>query len=322
MILIMQSLNLEDCNKCKKNVAVFKRNYSGEILCKSCFTKSIEEKVKKTISKFSMVQYGEKVAVAVSGGKDSLTLLYILNKIFDGNSRDNLIAITADEGIDGYRDESLQIVKDFCLRLKIENRVLNFRELFGLDMDKAILLRNSPKISACSICGTFRRRAIDLLAESCGVDVVATAHNLDDHIQSFFINTFSGDIARIGWSYPEPIEYGLHGIKKIKPFIGLYEQEIIFYALHQEIPFQSEECPYMHESIRTEVRQFLNKLEDSHPGIKYNMYNSVLKVSEGLRNQRSVKRSTKCLVCERQSTSEICSVCQTLQILLKENVNS
>ena len=180
-----------------------------------------------------MVRHGENVAVAVSGGKDSLTLLYILKKIFDDNSRGKLMAITVDEGIDGYRDESLQIVKDFCSRLNIENRVLDFRELFGLDMDNAILLRNSPKISSCSICGTFRRRAIDLLSESCGVDVVATAHNLDDHIQSFFINTFSGDIARIGWSYPEAIEYGLHGIKKIKPFIGLYEQEIIFYALHQ-----------------------------------------------------------------------------------------
>ena len=102
-----------------------------------------------------MVRYGEKVAVAVSGGKDSLTLLYILNKIFDDNNRGKLMAITVDEGIDGYRDESLQIVKDFCSRLKIENRILNFRELFGVDMDNAILLRNSPKISSCSICGTF-----------------------------------------------------------------------------------------------------------------------------------------------------------------------
>jgi cytoplasmic tRNA 2-thiolation protein 1 len=314
-------LDLEGCNKCKKSVAVYKRSYSGEILCKSCFTKSIEEKVRKTISKFSMIQFGDKVAVAVSGGKDSLTLLHILNKIFNENIRDKLIAITVDEGIDGYRDESLQIVKDFCSRMKIENRVLTFGESFGMDMDKAILLRNSKKISSCSVCGTFRRRAIDMLAESCGVNVVATAHNLDDHIQSFFINTFSGDIARIGWSYPEPVEYGLHGIKKIKPFIGLYEQEIIFYALHHEIPFQSAECPYMHESIRTELRQFLNNLEDSHPGIKYNIYNSVLKVSDGLRNHRSVKRYTNCIVCERQSTSEICSVCHMQRILLKEKID-
>jgi cytoplasmic tRNA 2-thiolation protein 1 len=314
----MSSLNLEGCNKCKMNVAVYKRNYSGEVLCRSCFLNSIENKVKKTIGKFSMVKYGDKVAVAVSGGKDSLTLLYILHKVFDYNTRGKLIAITADEGIDGYRDESLQIVKEFCSRLKIENRTLSYRDLFGLDMDESIMLRDSTKISSCSICGTFRRRAIDLLAESCGVDVVATAHNLDDHVQSFLMNTFSGDIERIGWSFPEPVEYGLHGIKKIKPFIGLYEQEIIFYALHQEIPFQSAECPYMHESIRTEVRQFLNKLEESHPGIKYNMYNSVLKISEGLKNQTSVKRSAKCLVCERQSTSEICSVCKTLQILMKK----
>jgi cytoplasmic tRNA 2-thiolation protein 1 len=320
-MVITTQLNLPDCNKCKRNIAVYKRNYSGEILCKSCFTKSIEEKVRKTLSKFSMVQYGDRIAVAVSGGKDSLTLLYILNKILDGNARNRLTAITVDEGIEGYRDESLQIVKDFCSRLKIESRVLSFRESFGIGMDEALLLRSSQKISSCSICGTFRRRAIDMLSESCGVNVVATAHNLDDHIQSFFINTFSGDTARIGWSYPEPVEYGLHGIKKVKPFIGLYEQEIVFYALHHEIPFQSAECPYMHESIRTELRKFLNNLEDSHPGIKYNIYNSVLKVSEGLRNQRSVKRYTNCSVCERQSTSEICSVCHTQRILFKEKID-
>ena len=109
----MNSLTLQICNKCNKYDAVYKRSYSGEILCRSCFLRSVELKVKKTIAKFSMVKYGEIVAIAVSGGKDILTLLYILSQIFKLNELGKLIAVTVDEGIDGYRDESLRIVKEF-----------------------------------------------------------------------------------------------------------------------------------------------------------------------------------------------------------------
>ena len=311
----MKSLALHICNKCNKNEAIYKRYYSGEILCKSCFLRSIEHKVKKTIAKFSMVKYGEIVAIAVSGGKDSLTLLYILSHIFKQNESGKLIAVTVDEGIDGYRDESLKIVKEFCSELEVENRTMSYKELFGTGMDEAMKLRKSEKTSSCSICGTFRRRALDVLAESCGADVIATGHNLDDHIQTFFINMFSGDVERIGWTYPEPVEYGSSGIKKIKPFLGLYEQEIIFYALQRNIPFQSEECPYMNESIRSDIRLFLNKLEASHPGVKYSLYNSVLKISEGLKNRNTNKKSVQCIVCQRNSSSTFCSVCKTMTML-------
>ncbi|MDP9197548.1 MAG: TIGR00269 family protein [Thermoproteota archaeon] len=314
----MNSLVLQTCNKCNKNNAIYKRYYSGELLCKPCFLRSIEHKVKKTISRFSMIKYGELVAVAVSGGKDSLTLLYILSQIFKLNDLGNLIAITVDEGIDGYRDESLKIVKEFCSKLKVKSKTVSYKELFGTGMDEAMKLRKSEKISSCSMCGTFRRRALDMLAESCSADVIATAHNLDDHIQTFFINMISGDVERIGWTYPEPVEYGSSAIKKIKPFLGLYEQEIIFYALHRKIPFQSEECPYMNESIRSDVRIFLNNLEASHPGVKYSMYNSVLKISEGLKN-RTIKKSVRCLVCQRNSTGSFCSVCKTVNMLSGKN---
>jgi cytoplasmic tRNA 2-thiolation protein 1 len=131
----MNSLALQICNKCNKNDAIYKRYYSGEILCKSCFLRSVEHKVKKTIAKFSMVKYGEIVAIAVSGGKDSLTLLYILSQIFKLNESGKLIAVTVDEGIDGYRDESLRIVKEFCSELEVENRIMSYKELFGTGMD-------------------------------------------------------------------------------------------------------------------------------------------------------------------------------------------
>jgi uncharacterized protein (TIGR00269 family) len=308
-----------NCSRCDRAEVAFHRAYSGEHLCKKCFVRSIEDKAAKTISKYSMVGYGDKVAVGVSGGKDSLSLLYVMKRLFDQhpNNGNELVAVTIDEGIEGYRDESLQIVKDFCAQLGVESKVLSYKSLFGVEMDEAMVLRPSEKMSSCSMCGTFRRRAIDIAAETVGADVVATAHNMDDQLQTFMINVLAGDVERIGWIYPEPVEYG--GMKKIKPFIEIYEYEIAFYALQREIPFQSEECPYMNESIRTDLRGFFNTLEKDHPGIKHNAYNSMMKIAKNLRESSSAE-GRKCSVCGRGSTGDVCSVCKTLNILSNKQI--
>ncbi len=279
--------------------------------------RSIESKVAKTISKYSMIEYGDKVAVGVSGGKDSLSLLYILKMLFDQhpNNGNELVAITIDEGINGYRDESLQIVKDFCAQLGIGSKILSYESLFGIDMDQAMVQRSSQKMSSCSMCGTFRRRAIDIAAETVEADIVATAHNMDDQLQTFMINLLAGDVERIGWIYPEPVQYTQAGIKKVKPFVEIYEYEIAFYALQRGIPFQSEDCPYMNESIRTDLREFFNRLERDHPGIKYNAYRSMTKISKVLRSSMPPSETKKCSRCGRVSTGDICSVCKTLNIL-------
>ena len=317
----------KECSKCKKNPSIYLRQYSGEFLCKKCFVKSIENKAKRTISKYSMIKHGDTVAVAVSGGKDSLVLLNVLKNTL-GNQNPELVAITVDEGIKGYRDESLNIVKNFCANIGVENRIMSFSELFGLSMDKAMELRPSEKISSCSMCGTFRRRALDLLAESCGANVVATGHNLDDYIQTFFINLFAGDVERIGWTYPEPVEYGINELRKIKPLMEIYEREIVLYAIHMNIPFQSEECPYKDESIRSSFRDYLNNLEKIHPGIKYNAYSSILKIAKKVKSVNSLsalnvnhgvqQENKRCMICNRDSSNRICSVCRTLDLLVKE----
>ena len=305
------------CTKCQKEESLYYRAYSGEYLCKKCFLRSIESKAAKTISKYSMIEYGDKVAVGVSGGKDSLSLLYVLKMLFDQhpNNGNELVAVTIDEGIKGYRDESLQIVKDFCAQLNIESKVLSYQSLFGIDMDQAMVQRSSQKISSCSMCGTFRRRAIDIAAETVEADIVATAHNMDDQLQTFMINLLAGDVERMGWIYPEPVQYTQTGMKKVKPFVEIYEYEIAFYALQRDIPFQSEECPYMNESIRTDLREFFNRLERDHPGIKYNAYRSMIKISKVLRSSMPPSQTKKCSRCARVSTGDICSVCRTLSIL-------
>ncbi|WP_148686096.1 TIGR00269 family protein [Candidatus Nitrosocosmicus hydrocola] len=305
---------IPQCNKCNKKNAVYHRRYSGEILCKSCFLNSIEKKTLQTISKYSMLRFNQKIAVGVSGGKDSLTLLHILKKISKRNNNE-IIAITIDEGIEGYRNESLSLVKNFCNEKEVSLRIFSYKELFGSSMDDAIMERKSNKSSSCSICGTFRRRALDIASQSVNAEVLATAHNLDDYLQTFMINLFSGDVGRIGWMYPQPIEYN-NGLKKIKPFVELYESEIVFYAFHSGIEFQIDQCPYMNESIRSEFRLFFNDLEKIHPGIKYNCFNSMNKMSKIVKSTEKIEPvKNTCLNCGETSSNSICSVCTTIQML-------
>jgi uncharacterized protein (TIGR00269 family) len=299
-----------DCNRCK-NGAVFFRKYSGEGLCSSCFSNSIVRKAEKTILKHKMIQENDIVGVAVSGGKDSLSLLHVLKKLSE-SSNFRIIAITVDEGIPNYRDEALEIVRNFCNNLGVEYRSYAYKELFDLTLDESLNLRENEKITSCSICGILRRRAIDFGAKDLDVDVIATGHNLDDVLQTFVINVLSGDTNRIGWMEPvKPNE-----IRKIKPFCEIYENEIAFYAFTNELPFQSEQCPHMNEGIRTEIREFLNSLENRHNGIKNSMYSSIMRLAQTVKNS-NYKQWRVCQKCGNQCTGYVCSVC-TILVKLKQ----
>ena len=254
-----------------------------------------------------MIKNSDLVGVAVSGGKDSLSLLHVLKKMSESHNF-KLRAITVDEGIPDYRNEALKIVKDFCNKLEVEHRMYSYKELFDVTLQESLELRESEKTSSCSICGTLRRRAIDFGAKDLGVDVIATGHNLDDVLQTFIINLLSGDTNKIGWMDPDT---SLNKTRKIKPFCEIYENEIVFYAFTNEIPFQSEQCPHMNEGIRTEIREFLNSLENNHSGIKNSMYSSVMRISNMVKGT-NYKQRRICPKCGSECTGMICSVCNML----------
>ena len=297
------------CNKCQ-NTAVYTRKYSGESLCSECFSNSILRKAAKTISKYNMIKNDDLVCVGVSGGKDSLVLLDTLKKMSQSHNF-KIIAVTIDEGIPGYRDEALDIVKEFCTKLDVEFKTYSYKDLFDLTLSESLDLRDDEKTSSCSICGTFRRRALDHAAKEIGANVIATGHNLDDTLQTFLINTLSGDTKKIGWMDPE--NEGKE-FRKIKPLSEIYESEIVFYAFTNSLPFQSEPCPHMNEGIRTEIREFLNSLEDHRSGIKNNMYHSILKISNIIKSVDE-KEKRNCQICGNECSGTICSVCSMISNL-------
>ncbi len=300
------------CSRCGGK-GMYERRYSGEVLCASCFKTSIVDKTRRTISRYEMIKFNDRVGVAVSGGKDSLSLLKILHELNAG-SRFQLVALTVDEGVEGYREEAIANAREMVNELQAEHVVVSYKELFGFTLDNALDWREKREVSSCSICGVFRRRAIDEAALKAKVDVVATAHNLDDYVQTFMMNLLHGDVERIGWLDPGHADESFP-MRRVKPFMEIYEEEVALYAYLSGIPFQSVSCPYMHEGLRSEVRDQLNEMEVKHPGMKNVLLRSSLSVVSRLSPSGSGHQSIPCAICGKPSSTGICNVCRMKELV-------
>jgi cytoplasmic tRNA 2-thiolation protein 1 len=311
-----------DCSRCAMAPSYYTRRYSGESLCAGCFLESTVEKVRRTISKYGMLQREERVGVAVSGGKDSLALLRILhgiNAASGSGPKYDLVALTVDEGVAGYRDEAIEHARSVCAELGIELVLVSYRGLFGFSLDQALDWKDARELSSCSMCGVFRRRAIDEAALKAHVDVVATAHNLDDYVQTFMMNLLHGDVERIAWLDPSAYDEDFP-VRRVKPLTEVYEEEVALYAYLSKIPFQSSSCPYMHEGLRSEVRDYLNELEAKHPGMKNVLLRSALDVtsrlgSAGRRPDVPSKKTVPCAKCGKPSSQGVCGVCRMTEVV-------
>ena len=180
------------CSKCGNSQVIIKKQQSGQYLCKDCFIESIEKKVIKTVKKEKLLDKGDKVLVALSGGKDSVTTLEILNSFRKMNIID-ICAVTVDEGIDNYRQEGVDIAIRHAKRLGIEHKVVSLKEEYGITLDE--IMQKDNHIGSCSYCGVFRRTIINKAAREMGATKIATGHNLDDEIARLFSNVLRWDVS-------------------------------------------------------------------------------------------------------------------------------
>lgn len=298
------------------------RGYSGEKLCVKCFTKSIEDKVRATIAKHDMFKLNDNIAVAVSGGKDSVTLLHILAKLEEEFPKATLCAVTVDEGIRGYRDEALKFAVENCRKLGVKHATVSFRELFGIQLDELVnkLRKGSEKssggLSPCAYCGVLRRRALNLVARRVKADKLALAHNLDDEAQTILLNIMHGDVLRVARVKPVLEEKHPLFVRRVKPLGEVPEKEIAFYAYLNNIEFQSVPCPYASTALRSDIRAMLNRIEEKHAGTKFTVLKSMEKIRPAL--EASVKLTIplqECKLCGEPTANEVCMPCQMLHEL-------
>ncbi|MEM3700123.1 MAG: TIGR00269 family protein [Candidatus Bathyarchaeia archaeon] len=310
------SPNAIQCSICKRREAFFYRQYSGEKLCKKCFTESIEAKVRATIAKYGMFEFDDKIVVAVSGGKDSVSLLHILAKIERDYPKASLIAVTVDEGIRGYRDEALKIAMENCKKLGIEHHIVSFKELYGYRLDevvKKLKEKGNTRLTPCAYCGVMRRKALNIAARKLEANKIATAHTLDDETQTILLNIFHGDVLRIAREKPVTDETHPKLVRKVKPFCEIPEKETALYAYVKKIKFQSMPCPYASEALRNDIRLMLNRLEEKHAGIKFTIFKSVEKIRPALEKIAKREEVKECSECGEPTTDKICKTCQMLR---------
>lgn len=303
------------CTACRRRQAFYMRQYSGEKLCRRCFAESIEEKVRVTIGKYKMFEVDDRIAVAVSGGKDSVSLLHILAKIEEDFPKSSVCAVTVDEGISGYRAEAVMIAAESCSKLGVEQLTLSFKELYGHTMDGIVEETRHGKLTPCAYCGVLRRRALNVAGRKAGADKIATAHTLDDEIQTFLLNVIHGDPLRITRSRPryDREETGL--VRRVKPFCEVLERESALYAYVKELPFQEVPCPYAREALRNDVRHTLNRLERKHPGMKYTIYSSMVKIREAMKGTVEEIPLKSCEDCGEPTTGTLCQACTMIREL-------
>jgi len=257
-----------------------------------------------------MFEFDDRIAVAVSGGKDSINLLHILFKIEKDYPKASLCAVTVDEGIKGYRDEAIEIAAENCEALGIDQVIVSFKEIFGYTLDEIVEKTKGKHLTPCAYCGVLRRRALNIAAVKAGANKIATAHTLDDEIQTFLLNLLHGDPLRIVRSGPKFPSENQKLIPRVKPFCEVLERESVLYAYVKGIRFQEMPCPYAGEALRNDVRITLNRLEEKHPGIKYTLYRSIEKVREAMMSRTEEIKLRSCRICGEPTTNEICQVCK------------
>jgi len=307
--------NAAICTVCKRREAFFFRPYSGEKLCRKCFVRSVEEKVRATIAKYKMLEFDDKIAVAVSGGKDSVSLLHILAKMERDYPRASLVAVTIDEGIKGYRDEALKIAAENCKKLGINHHIVSFKELYRYTLDEIVkrLKKGKGGLTPCAYCGVLRRRALNVAARKVKADKIATAHTLDDETQTILLNIFHGDVLRIAREKPVTDEAHPKLVQKVKPFCEIPEKETALYAYVRQVKFQSAPCPYASEALRNDIRMMLNRMEEKHSGIKFTIFKSMEGIRPALEDIARKEGLKECSECGEPTTEKICKTCQMLR---------
>ena len=176
--------------------AVLKRQKTPDALCKQCFFWAFETEVHHTIVNNELFEKGQTVGIGASGGKDSTVLAYVmktLNDRYDYGLR--LVLISIDEGITGYRDDSLETVKRNRDQYGLPLTILSYEELYGWTMDR--IVGAVGRKNNCTFCGVFRRQALDRAGMRLKVDQMVTGHNADDIAETVVMNVLRGDVARL-----------------------------------------------------------------------------------------------------------------------------
>ena len=253
-----------------------------------------------------------RIAVAVSGGKDSVVALRMLQAMLSPRRGTELLAITVDEGISGYRPPAVRIAALNCKEAGVEHHVVSFSSAFGLTLDSC--RGRWGKSSPCTYCGVLRRHCLNMTARRLGADYLATGLNLDDTVQSVLMNICRGDVERLARLGPHGrVQEGL--VPRLQPLRQVTDKESFLYATLQGYPVHHSVCPYAGGAMRNRFRDIVLELERASPGTRFCVLSSYDEIRRHLESAFPPSALVRCGRCGEPSAGGPCEACRLLQAL-------
>ncbi len=303
----------QTCQRCMREATIH-LPYGPHHFCQEHFEYFFEHRVRNTTRIHKFFEEGEKIAIACSGGKDSVVALNLIRKIMP---RHEIIGISIDEGIPGYRDNAIEEAIKNYRTLDIDYKIIKYKEEIDHSMQEIVQKThvNRWKENSCTFCGVFRRKYINQTALEMGADKLVTGHNLDDEAQSVCMNLFTDNLEKLVRMGPKIQTHNNEKMKgwvpRVKPLYNSPEEEVELFAQIKKYPHYNDKCcPFSHGADRNIYRLMLDQMEMKKPGTKNSIIKSFLRMKPYLEKMPSQTELKVCLTCGDLSSQNVCQACK------------
>lgn len=299
------------CRKCRQP-AVHHLRQHRLALCREHYLDWFVEQTRRTIVRYGMSFPGERILVAVSGGKDSLALWDVLWRL--DFPADGLYINLGIRGEIPYSDQSQQSAEIFARERNLNLKIVQVEESYGKSIPQLAEQTRQGKDRPCAVCGTVKRHIMNQAARNGGYSVLMTAHNLDDEAAVLLGNSLNWNFDLL--ARQSPVLPGRDGlVRKAKPFCRFYERDTAAYTLLRGIAYIEEECPFSEGSQSLYYKDVLNRMEADRPGTKLQYYVTFLQARQQLFPNTNLEEATTavhpCPSCGQPTSSAgICSFCR------------